>query len=143
MKRGKTNRRHGERGAALLIAVVMMGVFAIMGTAYWRHLHVTLAHARGNAKLQVSRELAEAGIARAVAEMRAGNTAFTAADRVPLGEGVYSVAISPGPGDTREIIAMGALADGETLSRTVRIRALLHLDAAGKPQGVEYFREAP
>lgn len=142
MKRGKRNQVHAERGAAMLLTVIMMGVFAVMGTAYWRHLHVTLSHARDNAKAQISRELAEAGIARAIAELRAGNVAFTSAERVPLGEGIYSVTLGPKSTNIQEVTATGALADGDELRRLVRIRATIHLDAAGRPASVEYLRRA-
>jgi Tfp pilus assembly protein PilX len=141
MTRGKQNQKHPQRGAAMLLAVIMMAVFAIMGSAYWRHLHVSIAHARDGAKQQLSRELAEAGIARAIAELRAGHTTFTGVERVPIGEGIYTVELTPLEGTTREITATGALADGNELRRPVRIKARIHLDAAGLPASVEYLAE--
>lgn len=138
MKRGTCNTRHAERGAAMLLAVALMGVFAIVGGACWRHLHVSLAQVRDTAKAQLSRELAEAGLARAVAELRAGNTSFTGAERVPLGEGVYSVSLAPAADGARAVTATGALADGNTLRREVKIRALLHTGSAGQVE-VEYL----
>ncbi len=142
MKRGKRHPTHAERGAAMLAAVFMMGVFSILGAAYWRQLHASLSHTRDLTKGQLSRELAEAGIARAVAELRVGNADFSGVEKVPLGDGVYSVQVAPEGDAQRLVTAVGALSDGDLLRRAVQIRTRVQLDGAGIPSGVEYLLEA-
>lgn len=130
-----------ERGAALLAAVVCLLVFGGFGTAYWSQLHVTLAHARGFAKEQRAHALAEAGIARALAELRAGNTGFAGTEPCALGEGFYTVRVAPAPGGALLLEATGALGSAAEPLHAQRIQARVQ-GAAGAALQIQYLPEA-
>lgn len=130
-------KKHSERGAALIVAVVLLGVLGLFGTAYWQHLHFTLKAARDYAKEQSAEVIAESGIAVAVAQLRAGQAPAAGVSQ-RVGEGYYTLRVTPGAEGTTEIASTGAFGEpGKPVhARTVRVRV-----AAGGAK-VEYLQEA-
>jgi len=66
---GVERQRRGERGAALVIAIALLGLFATLGMLYVRHMHLE----RDAADFQISqlrvRNLAVAGVNAAIGEL--------------------------------------------------------------------------
>jgi len=111
-KPSRNPKLHDPRsGAALLLVLMLSAVFATLGMTYWRQLHVDMAGVRIAAKESTAQALADAGIARAVAELRAGNAAFTGVEAVALGRGHYSVRITREADGTVLIASEGALGE--------------------------------
>lgn len=113
------NPRHAtllrrNRGAALLLVVGFMLVSAMLISAYWAHLNSVLRAARVMAKEQRTHELAQAGIAHAVALLRTGQS-LAGVGPIALGEGFYTVRVTAAAGGAQIIevdAAMGV--PGET-----------------------------
>ena len=105
------NPRHAtllrrNRGAALLLVVGFMLVSAMLISAYWAHLNSVLRAARVMAKEQRTHELAQAGIAHAVALLRTGQS-LAGVGPITLGEGFYTVRVTAAA-DGAQIIEVDA-----------------------------------
>lgn len=104
-------QRDPRAGAALVMVLMLMAVVGTLGIGYWRQLHYSLAAVRLSAKEASALALADAGIARAVAELRAGHTDFTGVADQPLGQGRYRVALQRETDGAIQIEAEGSLGE--------------------------------
>jgi hypothetical protein len=91
-----------------LLAAVMIFTSASIGL-----LHMTMKNAKQVELRQVCRNLAEAGIEKAAAELRNGNAAYRGEKDAALGDGFFDVEVQPGdaPG-MYQVASRGFLRDG-------------------------------
>ncbi len=127
-----------SQGFALVLAIVIMAVIgalaAGLGSAVLRSYDTARAHERR----LVARNLAEAGIDYAVAQLRAGNSVQNTT--VTLGEGSFSLSPAPKEGDMLEVVATGEYrSDGQVLSR---VTLAARIASSGDGPRVTDWREA-
>ena len=114
MKRQSAPKHRDPRsGTALIIVIVFMAIFGTLGIGYWRQLHFSIAEARVSAKESAALALADAGIARAIAELRAGNTAFAGVAAAPLGKGHYTVSVTHDANGSVVVESVGTLGEAD------------------------------
>ena len=92
------NRVSEERGAALLVAIGLLVLFAMMGTAYVTYMGLEAERAREDGRSTAARQFAQAGFHAAVGELAAEldtNGSLPAADRFAFEFPVYE----GGPGE--------------------------------------------
>ena len=127
-----------QRGSVLLMAVMVVAAMSIGGAALWRYLHVTLEQERRLENNDTCLHLAEAGLDRAVAMLRVQPGSYTGEERVPLGEGQYSVeVIREAAAGQYRLVSKGVLADGGAVRAQKTLEAPLKLSAAGEV--LEYY----
>ena len=97
----RRRRRHGERGTALIFALMVLLILSMGTAALWSQLHGNLAAQRRAWHKEQAFQLAEAGLERAIAGLRAAPDAYTGETDTPFGPGTYSVTVTPGaaPGE--------------------------------------------
>lgn len=117
------------RGSALLIAIVLVAALSIGAAAVVRLTHLTLRESGKDAKTEVARQLAEAGIEKAVATLRA-NPAYTGEERTPLGAGRFTVAVRR-DGEAFAISSVGEVVFHEEVKHRAALGARLVLDVSG------------
>jgi len=96
--------RKGERGTALIFALLVLFILSAGTTALWSQLHGNLAAQRRAWHQEQAFQLAEAGLERAIAGLRAAPDAYTGEVDTPLGPGAYSVTVSPGAAPSEFIL---------------------------------------
>jgi Tfp pilus assembly protein PilX len=103
-----------QRGAALMMALMVLMIVSIGATVVFRHWHLSLQAQRNHIQAVETRHLAEAGLEKALAQLRL-NPDYTGEENTPLGAGAFSVAVRSGAG-FREytLIATGATDQGKT-----------------------------
>lgn len=120
-------RFEGNRGTALIIAIGCLAVLTLFSSGFLVLLHRTADALRRDRLQQQCLILAEAGIEKAVAELRLRPDTYRGEEKTPLGTGRFSVTVErdPGPG-TFWIRATGDAVDGDQViwqeSRAVRLR---------------------
>lgn len=119
-------------GSALLLAVLLVAIMGIGSTALWRLLHSTLAEGRRYEKSEMALHLAEAGLEKAVAELRSQPDTYRGETDTQLGRGRFSVAVQPGPhpGEYR-LESTGKLTDGGVAFARKTLEAELTLTNSG------------
>jgi len=93
MKSHAREYRDGRRGAAL---VFVMGVFAVVTislASFLSLLHASINYARREEAHARAVHAAEAGLEKAVAELRAGRTDYAGDTGIAVGDGKFSVGI--------------------------------------------------
>ena len=125
------NKKRNE-GTALLMAIVLVFILGITSAALWRYLHATMHQGRLHEKIEAAQCLAEAGLEKAVAELRVRPASYRGEDKTPLGKGLFSVRVHEGhgPGQYR-IVATGALSDGTVVLARRTLEAKLCLSPTG------------
>lgn len=103
-----------KSGSALIAVVVYLLIVTSLSVAFFGTLHRAMSQARINEQHRQCRYLAEAGIEKALAELRAAPGVYRGEQNTPLGSGTFSVDVAPetAPGAYR-IHATGALTDGQ------------------------------
>ncbi len=84
-----------NRGAAMLLALASLAIMGIALSATLTWFHATLKYtSTSDARLACS-HIAEAGLDKALAEIQSGNRAYTGETNTPIGDGTFSVSVSP------------------------------------------------
>jgi len=104
-------RGRQERGAALVLALLLIIILGIGAAASWRHMHVTLKRGETVANDEAALQLADAGVNRAAA-MLSADPAYRGEERTPLGDGFYTVTVRPLADGRYVAEARGTLEDG-------------------------------
>ncbi|HPO14129.1 MAG TPA: hypothetical protein PLI09_11840 [Candidatus Hydrogenedentes bacterium] len=123
MNAGARNQRSG---AALILAVVLVMVLGIGASAVWRYLHITLKETTRQEKLAVALHLAEAGLDKAVAELRT-TPEYRGEQNTPLGQGRFSVVATTTAKDNFHLVSTGEMAEEGRVQGTVVLAADLAL----------------
>ena len=88
--------RKSERGTALMFALVVLVILSTGTALLWKQLHDNLAQQRRSWHQEQAFQLAEAGLERAVAELRVAPDTFRGCEETALGSGTYEVKVQPG-----------------------------------------------
>ncbi len=126
-----------NRGAAMLLALATLAIMGIGLTATLTWFNATYKYTMAQESRQACSHIAEAGLDKAVAELQAGNSAYTGETNTALGDGTFSVAVAPaGRAGWLTINSTGTLPRGAS-SVTVRLREEVKL-AAEKIAAIEW-----
>lgn len=118
------------RGSALLIAIVLVAALSIGAAAVIRLTHITLRESGKDAKTEVARQLAEAGIDKAVAMLRV-NPAYAGEEPTPLGAGRFTVSVQR-DGAAFTISSLGEAVFQEEVKHRAALDARLELGVSGE-----------
>jgi len=88
-------KKQNERGTALMFALFVLVILSTGTALLWKQLHGNLEQQRRSWHKEQSLQLAEAGLERAIAELRAAPEAYRGSEAVALGSGVYTVRVTP------------------------------------------------
>lgn len=129
-----------EHGSALILTVVGLMIVAAFSTALLARLHQVRARSTDSVRHAVSLNLAEAGIEKAVAELKR-NSAYVGESNTELGSGRFSVEVQPEaiPGACR--LTSTAELDEAQPTRT-RVTAMVRLSPGGDAQILEWIEES-
>ncbi len=123
----KYTARNPRNGSALLMAVVLVMVLSIGAAAVWHYLHVTLRETARQEKLTMALHLAEAGLDKAVAELRA-RPGYQGEQKTPLGRGRFSVTVTPQAASGGfQLVSTGEVAEDGRVQGAVVLAAELAL----------------
>ncbi len=100
-------------GSVLIVAIVFVAILSIGTTAALRHLHMTMAEIKRQENVETALALAEAGLEKAFAMLRAHPDTYKGESDTPLGDGRFSVAVTRGPrAGVYAVRSEGIVADG-------------------------------
>ncbi len=122
----KSRTRNPRNGSALLMAVVLVMVLSIGASAVWHYLHVTLKETTRQEKLTMAMHLAEAGLDKAVAALRA-RPGYKGEQKTPLGRGRFSVTVTKAAAGGFHLVSTGEVAEDGRVQGTVVLAAELTL----------------
>jgi hypothetical protein len=126
-----TIRNAGERGFAMVIVIGYLFIVAAAGSAYIAFVHHCMAQAHAREQRQACLNLAEAGIDKAIAELRA-KPSYEGEKNTPLGEGSFSVSVKPGDkAGTWLIRSNGRISDKQYVFARARVAAEITLAPSG------------
>ncbi|MDZ4861185.1 MAG: hypothetical protein SGI88_19610 [Candidatus Hydrogenedentes bacterium] len=122
------NRRN-DRGSALLVALVLTIILTSLVGGFIMMLNTSMSASNRAARMQVSMQLAEAGIDKAVAMLRS-DIAYAGERDTPLGEGAFSVEVVRLETDRRvRVVSTASLAPNG--AHVTRIEADISLTPLG------------
>lgn len=125
----KTEQR--ERGAALLMALMLVAVAGIGAGAVWSYLHVALHQSKRSEHTAVTQCLAEAGLDKAVAELRAKRP-YTGETNTCLDGGRFSVRVNAAGESGHYLLeSLGEVANGSEVLARCALRAELTVSPEG------------
>ncbi|MDQ1256995.1 MAG: hypothetical protein QG656_1596, partial [Candidatus Hydrogenedentes bacterium] len=115
-----------NRGSALMLTLGYTTAITLFVAVFLGAVHRTMHQCGEREREQQCLALAEAGIEKAIAELRAQGDAYTGEQDTSLGSGVFSVTVQPGAGEYR-IDATAELRDEDNVSARARIAVSLTL----------------
>jgi len=122
--------------------ILVLGFLMVMmaGSAvFFAVLHRTMTHAHREEQRAVCIDLAEGGFEKALAELRAGNGAYSGEEHAPLGAGTFSVAVQPGPGQgAYRVTATGFLRDGAVVLAKAGVAVEVVLAPDGAVRSIQW-----
>jgi hypothetical protein len=131
MKPANTTRNAGERGFAMVIVIGYLFIVAAAGSAYIAFTHQCMKQAHEREQRQVCLNLAEAGVDKAVAELRV-KPSYEGEKNTPLGEGFFNVIVKPGEkAGTWLIRSNGRISDKQHVFARARVAAEVTLAPSG------------
>lgn len=130
-RRAKPSRDSARRGSALVLVLVLVFITGAGAGLAWRMVQQQFSVQQYAARDAKAHHLAEAGVATAIAALRA-DPAYRGEADTPLGEGVFTVEVAPGAPGAYRVRAEARLADGPIVRAHTTLVADLRLDAAGR-----------
>jgi hypothetical protein len=116
----------------MFLVIGLLAALTIFIAAFYSLLNRTLSREYDGSNHNICLNLAEAGVDKAVAELRAGKTDYAGEDSTPLGEGFFTVEATPIPGGEQwKIVSTGSLRDGKFMHKQVRISAEVQIGRNG------------
>ncbi len=117
-------------GSALLITVGYLAAMTIFASAFLAYLHRTASNRHDAELKQLCLNIAEGGVDKALAELRAQGSAYRGEKDTLLGKGKFTVQVKPAGGaEAYAIVSTGEIRDGDFLVSSVRIRAEVTLSS--------------
>ncbi|HUW60004.1 MAG TPA: hypothetical protein VMZ06_03275 [Candidatus Bathyarchaeia archaeon] len=132
-----------SRGAAMLLAIGVLAIMTISLSATLTWFHVTFKYTSLEEARQTCSHIAEAGLDKALAEVKVGNRTYTGETDTVVGDGTFSVAVAPA--DRTGWLAIqstGTLPRGAK-SVVVRLAEDVQLDPAGNVLAIEWREVRP
>ncbi len=138
LTRERRRRSRATKGGALILAVGYLTVITLFATAFLTLLQRTMSSMKEGQRRQVVVNVAEGGLDKAVATLRAQPDTYRGEQDVPLGEGLFSVRVEAVEAPrTYHIVSEARLASVAARGAHARVEAQLVLT----PQGtVEQLR---
>jgi len=135
--------QRNERGAAIILAVILVAVMSIGVSAVWKYLHVTLGEEKRMENAEAALHLAEAGLEKAVAELRVRPDGYRGEICTPLGAGRFSVEVRPGSAHAvYHIVARGEVGEGRFIRAHKTLVAELVLSPGNEVRRFHWIEEA-
>jgi hypothetical protein len=126
-------KREGREGLALLLVIVFLAVLMIGSTTFYSLLNSTLAQAHAREQSRSCLNLAEAGIDKALAELRRDASGYHGERETVLGNGRFTVEVKPAKGpQCFRVTSTGLLRDGDFVWKKARIVADISLASKGR-----------
>jgi hypothetical protein len=119
-------------GSALLITVMYLAAMTLFASTFLSFLNRTISHQRRTELKQICLNIAEAGLDKALAELRTHPTDYSGESGAPLGKGRFSVEVEPReqPGEYL-IVSTAQVIGGKLVLSRARIAADVLLSADG------------
>jgi len=129
---GKERRLRRVQGSALILAIGYLTVITIFATAFLTLLHHTMSAMKEDQRRQVVANVAEGGLDKAIATLRAQPDTYRGEQNVPLGEGLFSVRVEAAEAPrTYRIVSEARLVDVAARGTHARVEAHLVLTPQG------------
>jgi len=123
------SRRHAQRGAAMLLAIVLLAITGLMSAGIWQAMHrETSEHYRAE-RQAAAHHLAEAGLEHALHALSRGLPAPEGEHA--LGKGHYTVVAAQTAPAIYRLESQGLLRDGPMLRARVVLRAEARIAPGG------------
>lgn len=114
-------------GYVMVLALVFMGIFFTIGSAYLNSVTTSARGARTDIASAQALALAEAGIDRAVYQLNQ-NTSYTGESNTALGNGTFTITVATN-GSTKQITAIGYVPNSTSPVATKTVHANVGIDA--------------
>lgn len=138
------NSRDRRKGLAMLLVLGYLAVLMTGSAAFFTLLNVTLSQAHAREEARYCRNLAEAGIEKAIAALRRHPAEYRGERDVPLGKGRFSVEVTPMEGPrTYRVISKGSLRDSGFVRRQACVVAKVSLAADGRVASLHWSEGKP
>ncbi len=119
-------------GTALLIAIGYVAILSIISSTFVVYLNRSISRTSVQERTVLARNLAEAGIDKALAELKSGNAAYTGETNTPLGQGTFSVSVTRGALQGEYIIeSTGSILGGPITVATSRVKVRAVISPSG------------
>lgn len=123
--------RNGERGSALLISLLLLLVLGMGSAAIWQGMHLEFKSATDQRHRDEAYYLAEAGMRKALAELRA-QPDYAGEEQTSLGGGYFTVSVSAHSGGDYSIRSQGVLASDGLQQAQYVLQAEVTLNNTGQ-----------
>ncbi len=130
--------KRGERGVALLMALFLLAALSIGSTAAWQFMNRTFDEGRRFQHGQKAFLLAEAGLEKAVAELR-NDPAYAGDKDISLGEGRFTVRVTQRQGAVFSLESSGRLANPNYESFRTTLEATLRFGPGGRVEEFQWW----
>jgi len=128
-----TIHNRARNGSALVITVWYLTVLTILAAAFLGYLHRSMSGVTRSANKHVCLNIAEGGLDKAITELHVRPAEYRGESNTPLGQGRFSVDVTPGDkAGVYTIVATAELTDGKTVISRARIAAEAAFSSSGK-----------
>ncbi|MBN2312228.1 MAG: hypothetical protein JXR94_24830, partial [Candidatus Hydrogenedentes bacterium] len=134
-RRHTTNRparSNARRGSAMILALGYLAAISIFAAAFLTLIHRTMSNMARTQRTRAAVTIAEGGIDKAVAQLRAHGADYRGERGTPLGDGRFTVVAKPAGPAAYRIASEGWLTATHGPGARARVAAELQLDAAGR-----------
>lgn len=122
-------RLKAKDGTALLLVVASLAALTVLLGSLLAGVNSSLARRHADWRDQTLRALASAGIQYGAAQIAERGAGYTGEEKMPLGDGYVSIAVSAtASGHTYEIRSVGLLHNDERIRREAELIALVRVD---------------
>jgi hypothetical protein len=128
-----------QSGSALFVVIGYLAVIMILSGAFFTLLHVTMRHGNASQWRQVCLDMAEGGLDKALAELREDRDAYRGEAGTALGDGEFSVEVTPQGRDGYRIVSIGCIRYKQFVSNQARITADLTLGRNGNIDNLRWL----
>jgi type II secretory pathway component PulK len=130
-----------SRGAALIMALLLVAIVSMGAAAVWEYLHMTLKEGHRTEIQETTFCLAEAGLDKAIATLRT-RANYNGEKDTPLGDGHFSVQVTPeaAPGQY-QLKSVAILGEENRVQAQCTLRASLRLSPRGEVVQYQYRME--
>jgi len=126
------SRNTAREGSALLVVVCYLAAITIFASTFLSFLNRTVSDQRRTEIKQVTLNIAEAGVDKALAELRTRPADYRGETNISVGKGSFSVEVEPGDrrGEYR-IISTAEVTNGKLVLSRTRVAANAVLSGGG------------
>lgn len=131
--------RRTQQGSALIVVVGYLAVMTIFASGLLHLLHMHMSASIKAEREQVCLALAEGGLAKGLVALRKNIQDYRGEENTPLGEGRFSVTVTPGAAAGHfEIHAVAQLLDNDTVYARAAAQATVILSETGDIRSLKW-----